>query len=161
MNRQIDFRYWQQARDAFIQGIGLMAASLVLGGSHASNNEFNGRLIDQFRCSRLLMDGMTIRRFYVYETLIRHNFVVFQTDTGHTFKVHLIADIDPGYYSPVYVDILSTYWKPGGRYVGCSNRSALELKWFVLLEVQRFGNYEVGINDCRHFARSIAAFLAC
>ena len=152
--------YWQQARDVFMQGIGLFAASLVLGGSHASNNEFNGRLIDQYRCSRLLLDGMTIQRFYVYETLIRHNFVVFQTDTGHTFKVHLIADIEPGRYAPVYVDIIPTYWKPENRYVGRSNKSALELKWFIRQEVYKFGGYEVGINDCRHFARAVASFLS-
>ncbi|CAF1476395.1 unnamed protein product [Adineta ricciae] len=153
--------YWQKVRDTFMQGIGVLAASLALAGLNASNNEFNGRLIDRYRCSKLFTDYMFVRRFYIHETLIRHNFVVFQTDTRHTFKVHLIADIYSGRrYSPVYVDIVPTYWKPTGRRVRRCNKNARGLKNFVKREVQKFGDYEVGINDCRHFARAVAAYLS-
>ncbi|CAF1053468.1 unnamed protein product [Adineta ricciae] len=150
----------QQSRDAFMQGIGLLAASLNLIGVNASNNQFNYRKIEQYRCSPYLHDEMIIRRFYVYETLIRHNFVVFQTDSGQTFKVHLIADIVPNDYSPVYIEIDRTYWKPDRRHVRTSNTRAGDLKLFVLHEIQKFGNYTVGLNDCRHFARAVAAFLS-
>ncbi|UJR18488.1 hypothetical protein I4U23_005394 [Adineta vaga] len=149
-----------QPRDVFMQGIGFLAASMNLIGIKASNNQFNYRRIEQYRCSEYLHDEMIIRRFYVYETLIRHNFVVFQTDSGHTFKVHLIADIVPGDYSPVYIEIERTYWKPDGRYVGISNKKAEALKYFVFQEIEKFGDYEVGLNDCRHFARAVATFLS-
>ncbi|CAF1486651.1 unnamed protein product [Adineta steineri] len=150
----------QQSRDVFMQGVGLVAGSLNLIGINASNNQFNYRKIEQYRCSIFLHDEMVIRQFYVYETLIRHNFVVFQTDTGHTFKVHLIADVVPGEQSPIYIEIESTYWKPDGRYVEITNRKASDLKSFVLQHIQTFGNYEVGLNDCRHFARAVAGFLS-
>ncbi|UJR18145.1 hypothetical protein I4U23_005045 [Adineta vaga] len=149
----------QQSRDAFMQGIGLLAASFNLIGVNASNNQMNYRPIEQYYCSEYLHDQMVIRQFYVYETLIHHSFVVFQTETGQTFKVHLVADRIPEEYSPIYIEIKPTYWKPDGRHTRPSNRKAIDLKSFILQETQNFGNYEVGINDCRHFARSVAAFL--
>lgn len=149
----------REPREAFIQHIGIFVASLTSSGINASNNEFNGRRIDQYRCSKFLKDEMIIHRFYLYETLIHHNFVVFQTDSGHTFKVHLIADSEPGYYIPIYVVIGPTYWKPTDKYVRRCNKKARDLKRFVKHEGQIFGTYEVGLHDCRHFARVVAAFL--
>ncbi|CAF4938296.1 unnamed protein product, partial [Rotaria sp. Silwood2] len=81
----------------------------------------------------------------------------------HTFKVHLIADINPAKpedYRPIQVEIGPTYWKPTGERIGRCNKKAWDLKRFVKHEVQKFGPYEVGIHDCRHFARAVAAFLA-
>lgn len=148
-------------RDTFMQWVGAAAASLALLGVNTSNNRFNGRRVRRYYCSELLHDEMIIRRFYVYETLIRHNFVVFQTDTKHTFKVHLIADVYPrSSYSPIYVEISPTYWRPEERDVWTSKKKAKKLKRFVQRELQKFGPYEVGINDCRHFARTVADFLA-
>jgi hypothetical protein len=143
-----------------VQFIGILAASFASIGINTSNNKFNGRKINQYRCSELLRDEMVIRRFYLYETLIHHNFVVFQTDSGHTFKVHLIADFDPGRYSPIYVEITRTYWKPAGKHVKKCNKKAWNLKRFVQYKIRKFGTYEVGLNDCRHFAQAVAAFLA-
>ncbi|UJR20023.1 hypothetical protein I4U23_023157 [Adineta vaga] len=152
--------FFRKPRETLMQGIGILAATLSLSGMRVSNNEFNDRFIKQYRCSQQFKDEMTIRRFYVYETLIRHNFVVFQTDTGHTFKVHLIADVDPGHHTPVFVEIAPTYWRPDGRYVKKCNKKPRDLKNFVKYEVKKFGTYEVGINDCRHFARAVARFLS-
>ncbi|CAF1319336.1 unnamed protein product [Adineta ricciae] len=149
----------QQTRDLFMGGVGLLAASFNLVGVNASNNQMNYRPVERFYYSEYLHDGMIIRQFYVYETLTHHSFVVFQTETGQTFKVHLVADLLPEGYSPIYVEIKPTYWKPDGRRVGGSNRKAIDLKYFISTEIRKFGEYEVGLNDCRHFARSIAAFL--
>lgn len=157
-NSTMDF---QGPRAALLQGIGALAAGLGSFGFRASNNEFSGRKINQFRCSKLLYDGMVIGRFYVYETLIQHNFVVFQTTSRYVFKVHLIADVlSNRRRSPITVDIVPTHWKPGGRRVSNSRRRAGDLKRFVKYQVQRFGAYEVGFNDCRHFAQAVADFLA-
>jgi len=152
--------FWQEPRESFVQFLGILSASLASINIHLSNNQFNGRGVKQYRCSKLLRDEMIIRRFYVYETLIQHNFVVFQTDSGHTFKVHLIADVYPGHYSPIYVKIGPTKWKPGGSRVKSSNKKAWDLKQFVQSEIRKFGSYDVGFNDCRHFARAVAEFLA-
>jgi len=143
-----------------VQFIGVFAAILASIGIDTCNNQFNGRLIDQYGRTKLLKDGMVIRRFYLYESLIHHNFVVFQTDLGQTFKVHLIADVYPGFYSPIYVEIGPTYWKPGRKHVEECNKYVRDLKRFVKHEIRNFGTYEVGFNDCRHFARAVAAFLA-
>jgi hypothetical protein len=147
-------------REILTQWIGVLATSVASIGSRASNNAFNGRPISQYRCSKLLNDEMIIRRFYTYETLIHHNFVVFQTELGHTFKVHLMTDPNQGDRSLVYVEIGPTRWGPTSRYVGRCNKKARDLKRFVKHEVRKFGTYEVGFNDCRHFARKLAAFLA-
>lgn len=150
---------FREVGDAFMQWIGVLATSLGSVGINASNNQFNGRKVRSYYCSPLLEDGMVIHQFYLYETLIRHNFVVFQTESGHTFKVHLIADVHPGPYSPIYVEIGQTYWKPADRSVWKCKKKAWKLKRFVQRELQKFGPYEVGLNDCRHFARAVAAFL--
>jgi hypothetical protein len=147
-------------RESLVQFIGILAASVASIGIHLSNNQFNGRMINKYACSELLKDEMVIRRFYLYETLFHHNFVVFQTDSGHTFKVHLIADVDPGRYSPIHVKIGPTYWRPAGKHVKMCNKNARDLKRFVIYEIRKFGTYDVGFNDCRHFARAVAAFLA-
>jgi len=149
----------REIREIFVQCIGALVACLNLFGIRASNNEFNGRTIDQYRCSALLQDEMVISQFYVYETLIRHNFVVFKTMSGQTFKVHLIADVYPKGYSPIYVEIVPTEWRPSNRYVGTCAKLAWYLKRFVENQVQIFGAYEVGFHDCRHFARAVAGFL--
>ena len=150
---------WPGPRETLTEWIGVLSASMGALGIDTFNNQFNGRMIDQYRCSKLLEDEMVIRRFYLYETLIHHNFVVFQTESGHTFKVHLIADIYPGDYSPIYVEIGPTYWKPTSKYVRRCNKKARDLKRFVQYKIEKFGTYEVGFNDCRHFARAVAAFL--
>ena len=146
-------------RETLVNCLGVFASSLASSGITISNNQFNGRPINQYRCSMLLRDEMVIRRFYVYETFVRHNFVVFQTMSGQTFKVHLIADIMPGKYSPIYVEIGPAEWRPTDKYIGTCYKSAWYLKRFVEHQVQHFGTYEVGFNDCRHFALAIAAFL--
>ncbi|CAF1084849.1 unnamed protein product [Adineta steineri] len=146
--------------DIFLECIGYLAATLALFGIRASNNEFNGRAIHRHRYTDLLQDDMIITRFYKYETLIKHNFVVFQTESGHIFKVHLIANVEPKHYSPMYVKIVPSYWRPGRRRIRSSNKTGRDLKRFVNAEIRRFGNYEVGFNDCRHFANAVAAFLA-
>lgn len=142
------------------QFIGLLAATFDFSGIDASNNRFNDRKINRYYYTNLLMDNMIIKRFYVYETLIRHSFVVFQTNTGHTFKIHLIADVFPGKCQPIQVLIVPTYWKPKGKRIRRSNKTGCQLKHFVTYAVKKFGRYEVGFNDCRHFARAVAAFLA-
>ena len=153
--------YWPGFREALTNWIGVLAASMNLLGLNLSNNQFNSRPIDRYRVSKLLRDEMVIRRFYVYETLTAHNFVVFQTDSGHIFKVHLIADVYPIVDNPpIYVEISRTQWKPDKRHVWTSNKRAGDLKRFVQREVHKFGVYDVGFNDCRHFARAVAKFLA-
>jgi hypothetical protein len=147
-------------RELLVQFIGVFAAVLALIGIDTCNNQFNGQMINQYGRSKLLKNGMVIRRFYLYETLIHHNFVVFQTDLGQTFKVHLIADVDPAVYPPIHVEIGPTYWKPTREHVEECNKDVRDLKRFVKHEIRNFGIYEVGFNDCRHFARAVAAFLA-
>ncbi len=151
---------WRKPRETLIELIGILAASMALIGINASNNEFNGRTINKYRCSKFLHDEMVICRFYLYETLIRHSFVVFQTTSGHTFKVHLIANVRPKHYSPIYVEIGPTYWRPTGKRVETCYKKAQDLKLFVRYKIRKFGTYDVGLNDCRHFARAVAAFLA-
>lgn len=152
---------WPGPREALIQWIGVWTATLDALGIHVSNNGFNGGTIEQYRCSPLLTDEMIICRLYVYETLTRHNFVVFQTTSGHTFKVHLTAGLFPDRsLSPISVEIGPTYWKPVRRSVKTCYKEAWALKYFVRNRVQKFGSYDVGFNDCRHFARAVAAFLA-
>ena len=152
---------WPGPREALIHWIGVLTASLDVLGIHASNNGFNGRAIDRYRCSTLLKDEMIICRFYVYETLTHHNFVVFQTTSGHTFKVHLTADLFPDHsLSPISVEIDRTYWKPVRRSVKKCHKESWALKHFVKNKIQKFGSYEVGFNDCRHFARAVSVFLA-
>ncbi|CAF1049538.1 unnamed protein product [Adineta steineri] len=150
---------YQVLREILVQCIGALVSILALFGLKASNSEFNGRAINQYRRSVLFQNDMIIHRFYVYETLIHHNFVVLQTGSGHTFTVHLIADVYPGEFSPITVEIGPAEWRPISESVKKCYKTALELQFFVMNEIQIFGVYEVGFNDCRHFARAVAAFL--
>jgi hypothetical protein len=147
-------------RDRIIHGLGLIVAGFASVGIDMGNNRFNGRMIDEYRCTKLLNDNMVIQRFYSHESLIRHNFIVFQTDCGHTFKVHLIAAVTPTDYQPISVVIARTYWRPTAKSTGTCNKTAWDLKRVVKRQVEQFGTFEVGYNDCRHFARNVAAFLA-
>ncbi|CAF1393888.1 unnamed protein product [Rotaria magnacalcarata] len=150
----------KRPRDRIIHGLGLLVAGFASIGMDIGNNRFNGRMIDEYHCTKFLNDNMVIRRFYLHESLIRHNFLVFQTDSGHTFRVHLIAAVTPTDYQPISVVIARTYWKPTTKSIGMCDKTARDLKRAVQHQVEQFGTFEVGYNDCRHFARNVAAFLA-
>jgi hypothetical protein len=151
---------YQVLREALIQWIGVLGACTASIGIRVSNNQMHGQTINKYRCFKFFKDEMVISRFYLYETLIHHNFVVFRTECGHTFRVHLVADVHSGQDSSISIEISPTEWRPIGKYVGTCNKRALDLKRFVKYEIRKFGTYELGFNDCRHFARAVAAFLA-
>jgi hypothetical protein len=109
------------------------------------------RIIDDIYSQ--FLTGHQINQFYYSSDPNQHGFVVCQTDSGCTFICHLVGT--PG---QLYVETKLCDWNDMALKT-TTQKSMNELRDKIKSLSESFGVYNLGNNDCRHFAKSLKSFL--
>lgn len=116
------------------------------------NPELNGSTVSDFRCTQDIGDEEVLQEFYLISdtTVPSHGFVIAKTNLGNSLICHLV-----GLPGSLVVEIKLDQWSPTSE-VQQSTHTLAELKIFL----RAFDCvYQLGTQDCRHFAALVGSFL--